>query len=114
MSSKMTCLNHMITGQTEGSAFSSPEIVSSIPTVPTQLTRSVRHLVGLVDKISAYVDDVIAGKRDADAQIGIMIADVMGSLMVSNLLSNYNTPAFSWSVCVNRVNRFMTYVLIRS
>jgi hypothetical protein len=86
----------MISGQDEGKVFSSPEIVASIPPAPAQLTQSVRHLVGLVDKISAYVDDVVAGRREADTQIGILIADVMGSLMVRN------SAASVWlSICLD-------------
>ncbi|CAE7710053.1 TIF3F1, partial [Symbiodinium microadriaticum] len=77
-----TCLNHMISGQEQDSTFSSPEMLSSIPSVPADLTSSLRRLVGLVDKISAYVDEVAAGTREPDAQIGIMIADVLSSLQV--------------------------------
>ena len=79
---QLTCINHMINGQDADSAFAAPEILSTISSPSVELTSSLKHLVGLVDKISAYVEDVCCGKRQPDQQVGIMIADVMSSLQV--------------------------------
>ena len=65
-----------------GTPFASSEVLAAVPSVSSELAHSVRHLVSLVDKITTYVDDVSAGRREADAQVGLAIADLLSSLQV--------------------------------
>jgi len=80
--SEVACINHMIKGQDPRTAFSSSEIISTINSPATELVNSVSLLVDLVDKVSVYVSEVVSGKREADPEVGIMLADIMSSLQV--------------------------------
>lgn len=84
--SEKICLHHMINPATTTTANSSttttPELVSAVPNESANLLASMELLVSLLGKLSEYVDEVVAGTRVADPAVGIMLADVLGSLQV--------------------------------
>jgi translation initiation factor 3 subunit F len=77
--SEKICLYHMTRSEEVDTA---PELLASIPTQPQNLLASTELLVELVSKVSTYVDEVVAGSRPADPAVGMMLADVVGSLQV--------------------------------
>ena len=83
--SEKICLYHMTRHQGESQDPASPlstQLVSCVPSQPENLLTSLELLVSLLDKISKYVDEVVAGSRTPDPTVGIMLADVLGSLQV--------------------------------
>jgi translation initiation factor 3 subunit F len=83
--SEKICLYHMTRGQPEDCEVEvedSTQVVSSIPSQPANLLSSMELLVTLLDKISAHVDAVVAGSKQADPAVGMLLADVLGSLKV--------------------------------
>lgn len=79
--SERICLHHMCCG-TESAVGSAPELLAVVPTQPQNLMASMELLVSLLGKVSKYVDEVVAGSRVADPSVGMLLADVLGSLQV--------------------------------
>ena len=79
--SEKICLSHMTQNQTE-MGDEGTNLLSTIPSQTESTVKSMELLMSLVEKISKYVDDVVSGVRTADPQVGILLADVMGSMQV--------------------------------
>lgn len=77
--SEKICLYHMTRGQEAPTA---PELLAGVTTQPQNVVAAMELLVSLLGKVSTYVDEVVAGSRPADPTVGMMLADVMGSLQV--------------------------------
>jgi translation initiation factor 3 subunit F len=80
--SEKICLYHMTHNQSAVADETSTQVLSTIPSQPDNLLTSMELLVSLLDKISTYVDEVVSGSRAADPAVGILLADVLGSLQV--------------------------------
>lgn len=46
----------------------------------TGLAKSLKRVLSIIDEVSSYVDDVVAGKRAPDRRIGRDIADVIAAM----------------------------------
>lgn len=75
---EITCLHHMINGQEN--PWESTYVVANISNDAANLRVSMEKLVALVDKASAYVDQVIDGSKTPIPSVGIAFADLLGSL----------------------------------
>ena len=79
--SEKISLYHMTRNHTQ-SEEESTNVLSSIPSQSDNVISSMELLVKLLEKISNYVDEVVAGTRAADPQVGILLADVLGSMQM--------------------------------
>lgn len=80
--SERICLYHM-TRNNETNTEAATTVLTGIPSQPDNVLSSMELLVTLLDKITQYVDEVVNGSRQADPAVGILLADVMGSLKVT-------------------------------
>ncbi len=70
-------LYHMIYNAEEGE---STEMISSLPSEGDSVEIAVEKLLGSIDELQEYVDDVVAGKREGSAQIGLALFDALSAL----------------------------------
>lgn len=77
--SEASSIYHMLKFQDQKS-FSSPEILSTIPTDDLRLKTSLEQLINVIDSLSDYVDRVIDNKEEALPSIGMSLSDAVGIL----------------------------------
>jgi translation initiation factor 3 subunit F len=78
-----TCLYHMINGQPAGEEFVHSDIYAAIPSDREMLHGSMEKLLGALDSLQKYVDNVVAGKQLAHAAVGMQISDAVGVLQTT-------------------------------
>ena len=77
---EISCLHHMIHGQKE--SWNNSIILSDLGDERQALAESIEKLSSVVDKISAYVDNVVDGKEMPLPELGIAIADALESVQL--------------------------------
>lgn len=90
--SEVTCLNHMINGQSEGSEWSNSEVIATIPPEKEQIPASLNEMVATIDEILQYVDEIVEGKRQPTREIGVAISE---ALTLFSSYSNSDPAAMS-------------------
>lgn len=77
---ELVCIDQMNKGQRYlGVPWSGPSVVSALPSEARALTESTERLLQLLDKVLGYVDSVVEGKQPAHADIGMALADTLGT-----------------------------------
>ena len=73
-----TALYHMIYNA-EGKD-GSTEVVASLPGENEAVVSAVERLLGSIDEITAYVDDVVSGKKQGSPTVGLALYDALNAL----------------------------------
>ena len=73
-----TALYHMIYNA-EGKD-GSTEVVASLPGENEAVVSAVERLLGSIDEITAYVDDVVSGKKQGSPTVGLALYDALSAL----------------------------------
>lgn len=74
------CIGQMTRGQRILSEpWKSSTVLAAIPSAEQSLTESMEKMLQLIDKTLAYVTAVVDGKQPAQADIGMLISDALGT-----------------------------------
>lgn len=87
-----TLIYHMINGQKKGEEFLQSTVQSSLPSAAKRVEQSTDRLLGAIDSLQQYVDDVVDNKAPANREVGIAISDALSACGASQL-ANANTPS---------------------
>eukprot|EP01041_Mallomonas_annulata_P006786 gene6786-13743_t len=77
-----SCLYHMIHGQS--SPWESSQLVSDISNEAASIKASLSRLVALIDQVLSYVNGVVDGSTPPSAEVGVALADLLGTLQSMN------------------------------
>ena len=58
----------------------STEVVASLPGENEAVVSAVERLLGSIDEITAYVDDVVSGKKQGSPTVGLALYDALSAL----------------------------------
>ena len=56
------------------------EVVSSFPSEKESVAVAVQKLLGSIDEVSAYVDDVVSGRKTGSSAVGLALYDALSTI----------------------------------
>ena len=84
--SEVSCLNlvnqHQIVAP-GSSKWETPTVVANVPSSRDQVLQGLDNIIGDIDRLSEYVDDIIAGRREPNADIAEAIEHTIAALTQS-------------------------------